>query len=155
MLAETMELGPVLDTIAPDFALQNHDRVVQNLSDIMGEKGLLIGFINDIWKPASIRRILFMQRHYHKFVNHECNLVLLIADDQYTLYTFYMSSPMTVVVPMLADPDHSTHQQYNMHHAGLVLMDSDQILRAKWLMPDERVWPKVSELMAEVYALDG
>lgn len=150
MMADTAELGPILNTYAPDFALQDHERHVRNLKSIIGQRGVLLGFIADIWKPASIRRILYMQKHFHKFAAEGYNVALLIADQQHTLYSFYMSSPMTVSVPLLADPDYAAHRQYNMRHSGLVLVDSAGLIRAKWMMPEERVWPKVRDLLNEV-----
>jgi hypothetical protein len=31
-------------------------------------------------------------------------------------------------------------------YAGLVLLDKDYLIRDKWIVPDERVWPRVAEL---------
>jgi hypothetical protein len=33
-------------------------------------------------------------------------------------------------------------------YAGLVLVDHKQVIRDKWIVPDERVWPKAAELCA-------
>lgn len=152
MIYETAEMGPTLHTQAPDFMLHDHEGCEQTLMGMMGERGILIGFINDIWKPASIRRILYMQRHMKKFASEGYNVALVIADKQYTLWTFYMSSPMTVYVPLLADSNMAIHEKYSMQHAGLVLIDKSAIIRAKWLMPDELVWPRAKDLLDEVTA---
>lgn len=150
---ETAEIGPVVGGSAPDFTLLDQDRHSRTLQAMLGDKGLLIGFINDIWKPASIRRILFLQRHVHKFTALGINLALIIVDQQHTLYSFYMSSPMTVGMPMLADADGDVHEKYNVHHPALVMIDADGIVRAKWLMPDERVWPRVQDLLSTVRSI--
>lgn len=150
MIYETAELGPKLHTPAPHFSLKNHEGGMSCLEQLLGSRGLLIGFVSDIWKPASIRRILYMQRHLAKFESEGFNLALIIGDKQYNLWTFYMSSPLTVVVPMLADEDMSIHRAFSMNHPGLLLLNPDGLIQAKWLMPDEQVWPKAKELLQEV-----
>lgn len=149
MVYETAELGPILRTQAPQFTLQDHEGHDRTLSSLVGERGLLIGFIHDIWKPASIRRILYMQRHTRTFGSEGYNVALVIVDKQYTLWTFHMSSPVTVFVPMLADPDGAVHKRYNMLHPGLIRINADGIVCSKWMMPDEMVWPRAKEVLAE------
>jgi hypothetical protein len=38
-------------------------------------------------------------------------------------------------------------------HPGLLLIDHHHILRDKWLMPDERVWPKLEEITRSVHSV--
>jgi peroxiredoxin len=146
---QTAELGPQLHTPAPPFKLVNAQGDNTHLQDLMGERGVLLAFVRNIWAPASIRRILYMQRHFNKFQQSGYNVALIIQDKQYSLWTFYMSSPMSVIVPLLADENGAVHTAYNMDHAGLVLLDKNRIARSKWLMPDERVWPKAREVLQE------
>jgi peroxiredoxin len=144
----TLELGPRLKSLAPEFSLLNHEHRESTLQDMMGEKGLLLGFTGDIWQPASVRRILWLQRHTSRFVRHGINVALLICDKPHMLYGFYMSSVMPLEFPLLADDERSVHTRFSMQrHAGLILIDSHGIIRDKWLVPDERVWPNVQELL--------
>ena len=153
MTYDTMEMGPELHSQAPNFELVDAENKRHTLQDVMGNRGVLIDFVKNIWEPASIRRILYMQRHFHRFESEGYNVVLVVQDRQYSLWTFYMSSPMTVVVPLLADETGELHQAFNMQHAGLVLIDTNFKIRSKWLMPDERVWPKAKDLLDEACAI--
>ncbi len=154
MPMETMELGPILNTNVPNFTLLDHKEKAQTLDDLMGLKGILLGFIGDIWKPASVRRILWLQRHVQKFALLGAPSVLVIQDYPFILDGFHASSPMPVPFPLLSDPDGSIHRAFRMdRHPGLLLVDKNHILRKKWLMPDERVWPKVHELAEGIQVL--
>lgn len=155
-MLDTFELGPYLDHIVPDFALSNHEHRKQTLDDLMGKKGLMLGFIGDIWMPTSMRRIFWLQRHAPQFAIAGAPIALLVRDNAYTLYGFRMSSPLPVPFPLLADVTGEVHRLYNMErNPGLVLLDSHRIARRKWLVPDERVWPRMQELSEAIEALPG
>ncbi|GAB4513610.1 MAG: hypothetical protein OHK0046_14500 [Anaerolineae bacterium] len=154
MSHETAELGPILNSIVADFHLLDHKKVEHSLPDLMGKTGLLLGFIGDIWQPASVRRILWLQRHVQKFAQEGTATALLVRDYPHTLYGFHSSSPLPVPFPLLADPAGDIHRLYRMDlHPGLLLIDSIGILREKWLVPDDRVWPKLHELMESIQSL--
>lgn len=150
IFAETTELGPLIGKQAPNFTLPDHQRNMRDLRSVIGQRGVLIGFIRDIWIPASIRRILFMQKHSRKFREIGYNIALIIADQPHTLYSFHLSSEIKVSVPLLADPETEVHRLFNMQHCGLVLVDHNATVRAKWLIPDERVWLKPHDLLDEL-----
>ena len=144
-----MELGPHLNVPAPDFGVLNHTNHVMSLESLMGERGLVLGFTGNIWEPASVRRILWFQRYYPQFARLNVNLALLLCNQPYQLYGYSMSSVTPLEFPLLADVNREVHALYNMErYAGLVVVDATGLIRDKWLMPDERVWPKAPELMA-------
>ncbi|MBZ0292101.1 MAG: peroxiredoxin family protein [Anaerolineae bacterium] len=148
-MVKTMELGPRLNTVAPDFKLYNHESVQNSLSELMGTDGLLLGFTGDIWQPASVRRILWFQRHVGNFNRYGVNIGLLICDKPYVLYGYHLSTATPLGFPLLADEDRSVHLRYNMtQHAGLVLINHEGYICDKWLVPDERVWPRTQEIIA-------
>ncbi len=148
-MIKTMELGPHLNVPAPDFGVLSHNSQMMSLEDLMGERGLVLGFSGDIWEPASVRRILWFQRHYPQFARLNVNLALLLCNQPHQLYGYSMSSKATLEFPLLADVSREVHTLYNMErYAGLVIVDAAGMIRDKWLMPDERVWPKAPELMA-------
>ena len=152
MTSETAEIGVRIGSVAPGFNLLDHERNERRLESVMGEKGVIIGFIKDIWTPASIRRILFMQKHHRKFQEAGYNIALIIADQPHTLHSFHLSSEVKVSLPLLADPEEEAHQTYKMGPSGLILIDATYMVRAKWLIPDERVWLRAKELLEEVRA---
>ncbi len=150
----TLELGPYLNTAAPDFLLYNHENRKSALGDLMGERGLLLGFTGDIWHPTSVRRILWLQRHAAKFARMGVSSALLICDQPHMLYGFYLSSITPLSFPLLADVDRRVHCNFSMERfSGLVLIDDNRVIRDKWLVPDERVWPRESELLQSFQVL--
>lgn len=154
MIYETAELGPIVNFGVSDFHLLDHKQLGYSLDDLMGIAGVLLGFIGDIWQPASVRRILWLQRQVHKFSLMGAPMALIIRDYPHTLYGFHMSSPLPVPFPLLADPDGKVHLTYQMdRYPGMLLIDRNHVLREKWLMPDDRVWPKVQELAQAIHNL--
>ncbi len=152
---ETFELGPNVGSRMPDFRLLDGERKMRSLQDVMGANGLLLGFIGDIWMPSTVRRILWLQRHARKIQMMGVNLALVVRDQPHTLYGFQISSPLPLEFTLLADPDGATHRSFSMQeYAGMLLIAPDGKLREKWLMPDERLWPRVQELVESVRMLE-
>lgn len=153
---DAYEHGPRLESKAIAFVLPDHNLVAHNLGQLMGSNGLLLGFIGDIWKPASVRRILWLQRHVGKFAMMGAPAALLVRDHAHTLYGFRASSPLPVPFPLLADVDGKVHKSYSMDQSpGLLLMNRDGVIRYKWLVSDETVWPPLSELTQAVQTLQA
>lgn len=147
-MLNTLEIGPHLLTTAPDFSVGDHNQVRRNLGDLTGKNGLILGFLVDIWLSASVRRIIWLQRHAHTFIRAGYNMALVVCDQPHMLYGYYISSPTPLEFPLLSDVSGEVHRMYNMaNHPGLVLLDNRRIIRHKWLMPDERVWPKIQEML--------
>lgn len=152
MVIERFELGPELYAPAPDFVLPNYDREAVALAELMGDHGLLLGFIGDIWHAKSVRRILWLQHHVPKFAMMGVPSALLVRDEPGTLYGFHHSSPTPVPFPLLADEDGAVHQAYRMdRQPGLLLLDTAFTLQHMWLMPDERVWPRPNEIVRAIH----
>lgn len=151
---DAFELGPRLESKAVDFTLPDHNSIPTSLESLIGTNGLLLGFIGDIWQPASVRRILWLQKNVGKFAMMGTSAALLVRDHAHTLYGFRSSSPLPVPFPLLSDLDGAVHKSYIMDTApGLLLIDAQRIIRFKWLMPDETVWPRVPELVQAVQTL--
>lgn len=150
----TMELGPQLNSPAPHFVARNHTGQMRQLDDLTGERGLILGFIRDMWQQASIQRIFWLERHAHTFLHAGFQVALLICDEPHTLYGFYVSSLTPPEFPLLSDVDGDVHRQFNMTmHPGLLLLDRAHVIRHKWLVPDDRVWPKIHEMTDILEAL--
>jgi peroxiredoxin len=151
MFYETAELGPVVGTRAPAFTLLDHKRQIHMLDDLMGESGVVLGFIGDLWRPASVRRILWLQRHVNKFAVMGTPVALLVRDHPHILNGFHSSSPLPVPFPLLADSDGKIHRAYAMdHNPGMLLIDRRHVMRQKWLLPEDRVWPRMQELVQAI-----
>ncbi len=153
-MINTVVFGPLLNTAAPAFTVLDHEHQRRSLDDLMGTAGLLLGFISDMWMPASVRRILWMQRHAGSFLRVNINPALVICDQPHTVSGYRASSQVPLEFPLLADIDSAVHQRFNMEAlSGLVLLDSHRVIRRKWLVPDERVWPNINELLDAAKAM--
>jgi peroxiredoxin len=154
MVHDAFEQGPIINTYVPEFQLPDHNRVMHTRIALMGEHGMLLGFIGDIWQPASVRRILWLQRHVGKFALMGTPVAVLVRDHANTLYGFQMSSPLPVPFPLLADVEGKTHELYHMEtQAGLILIDRYNRVHQKWLMLPEYVWPKLQDIVDEIQVM--
>lgn len=150
-MRETMELGPQLNLAVSNFSLPTHKDEQVSLENIIGKRGILLAFIGGIWQQSSVRRIFWLQRHAYKFTMLEIPIALIVHESIATLYGFHMSSPLSMPFPILADEKGYVHQAYQMgRHPGLLLIDKNYILREKWLMPNERVFPEVGDILQAV-----
>lgn len=159
-LLETSEIKRMMtghwlvNTPAPAFCLPDHQKQPHTLKSLAGRSGLLLGFIGDVWRPTSVRRILWLKRHAQKFAALGTPVALLVCDQPHTLFGFQMSSELPVPFPVLADPDGSVHTQYAMHcQPGLALIDRGLIVREAWLVNEDRVWPKMTELVQSIQTM--
>jgi peroxiredoxin len=147
-MLDTRELGPRLHVIAPDFLVEDQNQDKRKLDNLMGPNGLLLGFLVDVWLSASLRRIIWLQRHAPTFIRDGVHVAVVVCDQPHTLYGYSISSPEELPFPLLADIHTQVHQLYNMvNHPGIVFLDSQYTIRHKWMMPDERVWPKIQEML--------
>jgi peroxiredoxin len=154
MFLETVESGLRLETRAQDFSLPDHNLDQYSLGDLIGRCGVLLGFIGDIWQPVSVRRILWLQRQVSKFAMMGTSIAVIVRDYPHILHGFHLSSPLPVPFPLLADADGAVHRAYGVdRYPGLLLIDYNAVLRHKWLMPNDRVWPRVAELAETVQRL--
>lgn len=139
---------PALGTLAPDFTLPDHNRKPHSLQALCGERGVVLGFTGDVWRPASVRRIIWLQRHAPMLQRTGFEVALLISDQPHMLYGFYASSPTPPTFPMLADVNGKVHQLFGMQGAsGMVVLDEHLHLRQSWLLPPDRVWPRLQEIL--------
>ncbi len=135
------------ERMTPDFCITNHEGKELNLSSMMGENGLVLGFVGDIWNPVNIQRIMWLQKHAHSFHRSGHNLALIAQDDTNALYGYYVSSLTPPPFPMLSDLDGTIHHMFDMDgRAGMIVVDSSQIARHKWEMPADRIWPRLTDI---------
>lgn len=133
--------------MTPDFSILDHAGKEQTLSSMMGENGVVLGFVGSIWNPVNIQRIMWLQKHAYSFHRSGHKLALIAQDDPNALYGYYISSLTPPPFPMLSDLDGSIHALFDMQgRAGLVVVDASQVARHKWEMPADRVWPRLTDI---------
>lgn len=152
-MIDTFELGPTLGIKAPGFNLPDASNTPYRLEDLIGEDGLLLGFPGSIWEVACIRRIMWLQRQAGRFALIGVHTALIVPDQHYMLHGFLMTGPDVTMLPLLADPDHKVHMDYHMEMPGLVLIDRRHTICNKWMMPNDRIWPRVQELARAIQAV--
>lgn len=151
MTTRILETGPQLFTKMYDFRLPDCHWTPYELGNLMGETGVLLGFIGDIWHPASVRRVLWLQHHIPRFITLGVHAAIIVRDEAKMLYGFQMSSPLPIPFPLLADTKGDVHDDYQMTGlTGLLLIDPDHIVRAKWIIPENHVWVKLPEIIGEI-----
>ena len=149
-----LEQGPEVFTAMTDFRLPDCNWNPYELGNLMGDNGLLLAFIGDIWHPSSVRRVMWLQHHMPRFITLGTPSAVIVRDEAKMLYGFQMSSPLPIPFPLLADTRGDVHEDYNMvGSTGLLLIDKTHLLRAKWIIPEDRIWVKLPELVAEIELL--
>jgi peroxiredoxin len=145
--------GLPIHSTAPNFHLVMPNYQPYTCDSLMGGRGLLLTFLQGIWEPSNIRRILHLLRNQPKFEGEGIHSAIILAEEPQTLYNFYVSSPTTITVPLLADPEQVVHTNYGITTASLVLIDTQKQVRAQWFAPGEMVFPKARDLVAAMQSL--
>lgn len=154
MMAVATAKTPVLHTKAPDFALQDHKQLLHTRRELTGDTGLLLGFVGDVWQPANVRRILWLQRHAGQFNMLGVPVALIVREHPLAIASFCRTSPLPMPVTLLSDADANVHANYSMDgQTGLVLIDRMGILREAWVMPSGRLWPGLGDLSHAIQQL--
>lgn len=150
----TATVNPILDAKTPDFALYDHKRSLHTRRELTGSTGLLLGFVGDVWQPANVRRILWLQRHAGHFAVLGVPVTLIVREHPQAIASFSRTSPLPMPVTLLSDADSTVHANYYMDgQTGLMLIDRMGILREAWVMRSERMWPGLSDLSHAIQQL--
>jgi peroxiredoxin len=144
-----------LNRPVPEFSLPDHSNKMFDLKTVMGTKGVLMGFLGDIWRPVSVHRIFGLQRAAKKFAALGWQTALIVRDQPATLRNFHASSPMPVPFPLLADAEGKAHNAYAVERPCLLLIDRDGILRAKWQMSPDIVLPETDAILDAMHHENG
>lgn len=139
----------------PDFSLTDSDNKAFDLKAVMGKKGVLLGFLGDIWRPVSVHRIFGLQRAAKKFTALGWQTAMIVCDQPATLRNFHASSPLPVPFPLLADANGKVHDAYCVERPCLLLIDRDAILRANWQMPPDIVLPETDAILDAMHMQNG
>lgn len=140
--------GGTTPSPVPDFTLADYRQQQYNLAGLMGAKGVLLGFIGDVWLPANVRRLQWLQRYTPTLQRAGVMVATLIPNETHTLYNFYISSPVPPQFPLLADADRRVHRAYQLdHRATLLLVDHQRQLHETWCVTEKQIWIDVSLLL--------
>jgi peroxiredoxin len=143
----TTEAQNLPEQMAPAFQIRDHAGRMHHSDDLLGEHGLLIGFVGDIWKAANIRRIIWLQKNSRSIMRNGAKLALIARDEPHVLYGYHISSLTPLDFPLFSDLDGRVHRLFNLSRfAGMVAIDPHGMIRQTWIVPDERVWPRISDI---------
>lgn len=136
---------------ASEFALPDHEEKIYEMDDLIGKKGLLICFLNDIWLRASAERIRWLQQHYLAFEQLGVGVVMVVGNQPHTLHGYYVSSPLPPRFIFLADSDQRIHRDFDMERrVGLLLMDKKRTVRKRWLISEQTPWPRARDIKSAI-----
>lgn len=141
-----------VDTLT--IVLADHEEQTHTMDELLGKKGLLICFLNDIWLRASAERIRWLQQHYFAFEQLGIGVVLVVVNQPHTLRGYYASSPIPPRFTCLSDADLQIHRAFEMdRQSGLLLIDRKQKVRCRWLSGENHPWPRAREVKQAVRTL--
>lgn len=126
--------GPEVGSTLENFQLLNHENVRYQLTNLMGESGILVGFSGDIWDLGSVRRVLWLQRQVYKLSMSGIMAAIVVPNETYELNGFYMSIPRMIPFPLLADPNREIHELCQIEFPGFVLLDRNRTVTRKWFL---------------------
>jgi peroxiredoxin len=153
-LTSEREIGPRLNTAAINFSLLNHEQREYSLTSLMGERGLLLCFIGDVWLLVNGRRIAWLQRYERAFARMGVRVAALTTNEPHTLRNFYASSPLPPIFPVLSDSGREMRDAFQIERfAAMLLIDRDGIVRSKWVCSDECVWPDAHKVVNAIRML--
>lgn len=123
-------------TTVSDFELKNHDNISHRLSMMMGERGILLGFTDDVWHVSCVRYVLWLQRQSFKLATEGINSAIIVPNQTYELNGFFMSIPRIIPFPLLADPTAHIYHEFEMSRPGFMLISRDGEIQGRWYVDD-------------------
>ena len=119
-------------TTIQNFALKDHEKTVQELEMMMGERGILLGFAGDVWDVSCVRYVLWLQRQNFKLSAQGINCAMIVPNQTYELNSFYHSIPRDISFPVLADSLGAVYDDFGMEEAGYVLLNRNGEVLKRW-----------------------
>jgi peroxiredoxin len=139
----------------PNFNLTDSAGRPFDLKAVMSTKGVLLGFLGDIWRPVSVHRIFGLQRSVRKFTALGWQVALVVRDQPVTLRNFHASSPLPIPFPLLADAEGKAHNAYAVERPCLLLINHNGLLCAKWQMSPDVVLPETDAILDAMHRENG
>ncbi len=118
----------------------------------MGERGLLLAFVSDVWMPGSVQLLRWLQRLSLPLLHDGIRTVLLAANSPHTLKGYHVSSPVPPLFTLLSDSDGSLRQRFMLGRGDhLLLIDTRRRILLRWLVSGAAV-PRPKSFMRAVRA---
>jgi peroxiredoxin len=107
---------PLIQHPAPIFTLADDTNQLMSLDDLMGEQGLLMGFVYGTYCPTCLETYHRLALDGARFTALQVQVALASLDDWRTSQTFKRTMRHPLPFPILSDVDGMVHKQYNSYH---------------------------------------
>lgn len=117
------------------------------IAQMMGEKGLFVAFAEDIWSLASVRRVLWLQRHAYQLTNADLSLAVIVKNDAQQLHGFQMSIPRPITFPILNDAQGRLFEAYGVENdkGAFIKLGKDGAIARAWKNPN--ALPRITDIL--------
>lgn len=127
----TLTTSPVTQP-APEFRLMDDQRRPHTLASIADGGGVMLGFCEDVWQLATVRRVMWLQKQAYNLTVARLHAVVIVPNVIVEVYMFRASVVYDLTMPVLADPDNTVRMAYGVHTPTLFLIDEARQIRKKW-----------------------
>jgi peroxiredoxin len=101
-----MSLYQLGDAIS-DFVVSDINGNAQPISQVMGQRGLMLFLLRGTWCPSCLMQIRATQRYYNHYLNHGIQSLFITAEEPDTVWTFRISQARTLPFGIHPDPCHT------------------------------------------------
>ncbi|MCA9904201.1 MAG: hypothetical protein KC547_10105 [Anaerolineae bacterium] len=132
----------------------DHREEAHTLDSLMGERGLLLVFIGDIWVPGNEHAIRWVNQITRPLIDEGVLSALVTSNAAHTLKGFFASSPMPLTFPLLADSDLRLRYLCAVERRNaIVLIDVHGYLRVRWSI-DGADLPGLRSILRSIQSLN-
>jgi len=166
--AQSLAWGPSLGTVFP-HSLETLDKnnTTRNFESLSGEKGIALVFIRSLdWCPFCKRQIIEINKQREAFDKLGITLIGVSYDSPETLMDF--SQQFDIEIELLSDAEseiinalgirNEEHKEgtpgYGIPHPGIIIVDTQKKIRAKFNEDGYRNRPKVEDVLTSIKALN-
>jgi peroxiredoxin len=147
----TQEYGLPVGATLPTFIAKDDENINHQLTDLMGENGLLLAFVYGTWCATCVQALHSLTRYSHQLRKAGINVAAVLIDEPADINTFKRSSPLPMTFPLLADKDESIHNLYSADSSKVyMIVDRNFVLRHKFIDFDGTQKPTLPTLLAAI-----
>lgn len=135
-----------------DFTLPDETQTPRQLSDLPGDNGLLLAFIQGTWCSPCIQTLYFLARQAQSIRELGVNIAVVAVDDPHTLDAFRRTASLPLNYIIMADKEQRVRGQYGlMGEEVYFLADSALYLREQFMNPDGQSRPTPNMLAEAIH----
>ena len=160
--------GPDLGSVIPDqLETRDQDGLEQSFASLVGEKGLVIVFLRSLdWCGFCKKQAIELETRVDDFSKRGFRPVVLSYDPVETLKEFqlkhasrltFLSDPESRVIKafgILNLQEEPNSRGYGIPNPGIIIIDTDAVLRAKFAEKSYRDRPQIDTVLAAIDKLD-